>query len=124
MNLRIKELRESLGMTQQKFADELHVNRNNIAGYETDTRKPSEAVISLICKQFNVNEEWLRNGTGEMYIEIDRDAQLMQWAGSVLGDDNDFFKQRFVKMLASLSEDEWSMLEKRAEELVAAKKKD
>ena len=124
MNLRIKELRESLGMTQQKFADELHVNRNNIAGYEADTRKPSEAVISLICKQFNVSEKWLRNGTGDMFVELSRDEQLMEWAGGILAGDNSGFKYRFVRMLSNLSEKDWEVLQKISVELADEKKKD
>lgn len=123
MNLRLKELRESLNMTQQKFADTLHVNRNNIAGYERNTRNPSEAVIALICRQFNVNEVWLRTGEGEMFNELDRDTQLMAWAGSVLGGNDDAFKYRFIKMLSSLTDEEWSVLEKIAIDL-SQKKKD
>lgn len=79
MYMRIKELRKSLGMTQQDFADALHVSRNNIAGYETNTRKPSEAVVSLICKEFDVNEEWLRDGEGKMFVKntgINMDERL------------------------------------------------
>ena len=69
LNSRIKELRKNLNLTQQEFANRLGVNRNNIAGYETGTRNPSDGVISLICREFNVNENWLRNGNGEIFIE-------------------------------------------------------
>ena len=52
---RIKSLRKELSYTQQEFADKIGTPRNNIAGYETGKRSPSEAVISLICREFNVN---------------------------------------------------------------------
>lgn len=71
MNERIKELRKVLNLTQQKFADTLHISRNNIATYETGKSDPGNAVILLICKEFNVNEEWLRYGTGDMFVETD-----------------------------------------------------
>ena len=71
MNERIKKLRKALDLTQQEFADRIGMKRNTVANYETDRNEPSNAVISLICKTFNVNESWLRNGTGEMFAEPD-----------------------------------------------------
>lgn len=70
MNERIKNVRKELNLTQQQFADRLGIARNNIAGYETSKRCPSDAVISLICRVFGVNELWLRNGDGEMFEHI------------------------------------------------------
>ena len=68
LNERIKKLRKGLDLTQQEFANRLGTTRNNIAGYEVGRRSPSEAVISLICKTFNVSETWLRTGEGEMFV--------------------------------------------------------
>lgn len=67
MNERMKELRKALGLTQQEFADKIGIVRGNIATYETGKSKPGDAVVSLICREFNVNEEWLRTGNGEMF---------------------------------------------------------
>ena len=119
MKDRIKQLRKQLGMTQQEFADRLGIRRNNVAKYETGENSPSEAVVSLICKTFNVNEDWLRNGTGEMFIQMDMEDQLMEWAGRVLSGRDPDFRKRFVKMLMSLTDDQWELLEQKALELVA-----
>lgn len=67
MNERMKKLRKALGLTQQEFADKIGIVRGNIATYETGKSKPGDAVVSLICREFNVNEEWLRTGNGEMF---------------------------------------------------------
>lgn len=67
MKNRIKKIRKELNLTQQAFSEKLGITRNNIAGYEAGNRNPSDAVISLICTKFDINEEWLRNGTGEMF---------------------------------------------------------
>lgn len=67
MNERIKKLRKALGLTQQEFADRIGIVRGNIATYETGKSKPGDAVVSLICREFNVNEEWIRTGNGEMF---------------------------------------------------------
>ncbi len=67
MNERIKKLRKVLDLTQQEFGEKLGIKRNTIATYESGRNEPIDAVVSLMCKEFNVNEEWLRNGTGEMF---------------------------------------------------------
>lgn len=67
MRFRIKELRTSLGLTQQRFADRLGLKRQTIASYEIGNITPSDSTILLICKEFNISEEWLRTGTGEIY---------------------------------------------------------
>lgn len=121
MKERIKKIRKELDLTQQKFADKLGTSRDNIGGYETGRRAPSEAVISLICKEFNVNEEWLRHGSGEMFIEIDRENQLMIWSANILKDESDSFKKRFIRMLMDLNESDWETIEKIA---LALHKKD
>lgn len=67
LNDRIRELRKALDLTQQEFADRLGVKRNTIATYEIGRSTPIDAVVSLICRVFDVNEEWLRTGNGEMF---------------------------------------------------------
>lgn len=122
MNNRLKKLRKELELTQKQFAEALHIKQNTVATYEMGRIIPSDSVIAGICREFNVNEEWLRNGTGSMFIEIDKENQLMQWAANVLKDESDSFKRRFVNMLMSLSEDEWELIERKARELVEENK--
>lgn len=117
MNERIRKLRKHLDLTQREFGERLGIKGTTIANYELGRNEPIDAVISLICREFNVNEEWLRNGTGEMFMEMDEEDQLMEWAGRVLGSRGKTFKKSFVKMLMSLSEDEWELLERKAKEL-------
>jgi len=71
LNDRIKKLRKELDLTQQEFADKIGMKRNTVANYETNRNEPSNSVITLICKTFNVNETWLRTGEGDMFIESD-----------------------------------------------------
>ncbi len=69
INQRIKKLRKVLDLTQQAFADRLGISRGNIATYETREGSPGNSVIALICREFGVNEAWLRTGDGEMFIK-------------------------------------------------------
>ena len=71
MKERIKKLRKEKHLTQQEFADKIGISRNNVATYEVGKSNPGEAVISLICREFHINEAWLRTGEGKMYKEGD-----------------------------------------------------
>lgn len=122
MKERLKKLRKTLDLTQQEFADKIGSARNNIAGYETGRRNPSAAVISLICTKFNVNEEWLRTGNGEMFIELTRDEQIERFVGDALKSEDDSFKKKFISMLAALDESDWEVLQKMVELMQENKK--
>lgn len=117
MKDRIRQLRKELGLNQTEFGSRIGIKQGSVAGYESGARIPLDAVIASICREFHVNEEWLRSGTGEMFVEIDKENQLMIWAASVLKDESDSFKRRFVNMLMSLDESDWETIEKIANEL-------
>ncbi len=65
---RIKRVRRALDLTQTEFASRLGLTQNTVTRYETGDRNPSAAVLSLIIKAYDVNEEWLRTGNGEMFV--------------------------------------------------------
>lgn len=73
MKERIRKIRRDLDLTQQEFADRIGIKRNTVANYETGRNEPIDSVVSLICREFHVNEEWLRNGTGEMFTQDSED---------------------------------------------------
>lgn len=112
MKDRIKKIRKELDLTQQKFADRIGVKQNTVAQYEMGRNIPIDSVISLICREFNVNEDWLRTGEGEMFIKQTRDEQIASFVGSIQSSEDDSFKKRFISMLSSLGESEWEVLEK------------
>lgn len=67
MDKRLKKLRKELDLTQSAFADRIGMKQNTIATYEMGRSIPSDQTIRSICREFDVNEEWLRNGIGEMF---------------------------------------------------------
>lgn len=73
MNGRLRKLRRELDLTQLKFGERIGVKGNTIAQYESGRNEPIDAVLSLICREFNVNEEWLRSGLGEMFLPTPTD---------------------------------------------------
>lgn len=67
MKYRLKKLRKTLDLTQKQLAEILHIKQNTVASYELGRIMPSDSVICGICRELNVNEEWLRFGIGEMF---------------------------------------------------------
>ena len=65
---RIKQLRKELGMTQAVFAERIGIRQNSVAVIEMGKNMPSDQTVAFICREFRVNEEWLRTGAGEMFI--------------------------------------------------------
>ena len=117
MNVRIKEVRIHNCMTQQEFADKLGINRSNIANYESGTRTPVDAVVSLICRTFGVSESWLRTGEGEMFVPMTREEEIAQLVGDVIGGDNEFQKA-LVRFICRRTPQQLAEIEKMITELI------
>lgn len=117
MNERIALVRKSLGLTQEKFAEQVGLSRNFMWMIESGTRVPSDRTISDICREFNVNETWLRTGEGEMFNQITRSEKITSFLTEITEDEGDDFKRRFVEMLAGLEPEDWKLLERMAEKL-------
>lgn len=125
MQNRIKQIRKDAHLTQTAFGERIGVKGNTITNYETGLRVPSDAIILAICREFGVNENWLRTGEGEMYVEYTREEAIAAFVGDLLADeDDDSFKLRFIRVLAGLNEKEWISLERNLRELFADNKKD
>lgn len=123
---RIKAVRKSVGLTQQEFADRLHMKRNSIANYEIGRNEPIDAVIALICREFGVDELWLRTGSGEMFQARSREDELDALITQLWRDDpsSDSFKSRFIAAALRIGPDGWAAVEKFCRELVAENEKE
>lgn len=116
---RLKALRKELGLTQEKFAERLSMKRNSIANYEIGRNEPIDAVIALICREFNVSEAWLRTGDGDMFLPVSRSTDIARLTKRLLDEESSSFKNRFISMLSNLSEEEWELLERKVKELAS-----
>ena len=107
-------------MSRRVFGERLGVSESVIVNIEYDRLKrpdQKESLYKLICKEFNVNEEWLRTGNGEMFVPLTRNQLITDFATDLIMEDNTF-KKRLVEALAKLDENEWEVLEKLAESLI------
>lgn len=123
MNERIKKLRKALDLTQTEFGRRIGVKQNTVALIEGG-RKTSDQTIFAICREFNVSEEWLRTGEGEMFRTRSRDEEIAAFIGSITlrNDPGDDFKRRLIHVLARLSTEDWRLLEDLATRLADEEK--
>ena len=114
MKNRIKQIRNSNPnwKSQDLFASFLGIPKANLSSYETGRRTPTDAVIQLICEKCSVNEEWLRNGTGEMFQPENKNDEISKLFGNVLKSSDDDFKYRLINARAKLDDSGWDNLEK------------
>lgn len=114
---RIKAVRLSKGLSQEKYGEVLKISGASVSRLESGVNNASEQTRSLICKEFNVNETWLRTGEGEMMAPIDQEEEILGFVRDLLTDAPDF-RRALVRVLARMTTDEWAMLEAKARELL------
>ena len=121
MYSRIRKLRQQKALTQSEFGARIGVKGNTITNYENNLRNPSDAIINSICREFNVREQWLRTGEGEMFNPVNRDEEIMAFMASALSADGDTakFQKRFLTVLSRLTLEEWKLIQDKIKELQA-----
>ena len=92
MKDRIKAIRKYKNMKQAEFAQVLRIKPNTVTSYETGLRVPSDAVITSICREFNVSEHWLRTGEGDMFIQLSEDADFIRVMTEIQVSDDELIK--------------------------------
>lgn len=119
---RIKYLRKNvLDLTQQEFSKCINLSRSNLGNIETGRIDVTDRVLSDICQKFNVSEDWLRTGEGEVLRPMDREKEIADLAATLFKDEESSFRSRLIRALAKLDEDEWKVLEKIALEITEKK---
>ena len=120
MNERIKELRKSLGLTQAEFGEKLGVKPSTVTNYESGLRAPSDAMLVSICREYGVNEVWLRTGIGPMLVPRTRRDDLFDFARRILGGELSDLEAAVVTVLAETTEEEWQVFGRKLRALYAA----
>ena len=126
MNERIRLLRKELGLNQSDFGNKIGVKQGTVAGYESGARTPLDAVVSSICREFDVNEEWLRTGEGEMFEQMTEQQNLLKYTGMLLKDKDSAIVnaiQSFIVTYEQLDDTSKATLEKIAQQFVDNLKK-
>lgn len=116
MNERIKFLRNDvLHLSQDALGKRLGVTGAAISRMEAGGRAVTDQMVLAICREFNVNEEWLRNGTGEMFNTLSQDEELAYIVGQALPQADDFVKNTFIalgRLSQEFTVEEWQVVKK------------
>lgn len=105
MNTRIKALRKRLNLTLEEFGNKLGVTKTTVSRWEKGERTVSEQTIKLICNELNVNEDWLRTGSGgEDNMFIPDDALKYIKMGKAARTPNEF-REFLVQIMESLPDE-------------------
>ncbi len=120
INKRIEAVRKSLDLSMDKFGSKIGITRSSVNNLEKGANNPAERTIRLICKEFNINENWLRTGEGQMFNELTREEAITEYIAGLVSDnskDRDFEK-RFFRAMASLSKEQWLVVQEIMDKMV------
>ena len=100
---RIKDVRNSLGLTLEKFGEKLGVTKTAISRLEKGERSLTEQMTKSICREFSVDYRWLTTGEGEMFVETDDD--FFERIDRIMAGENET-RKNMIKMLLYASDDD------------------
>lgn len=110
MHTRISKIVAKSGLTKTDFAKRLGVSQPFISRLCSGEVQPSDRTISDICREFGVNEVWLRTGEGEPDQKRTRQEEIMRFAVRT-AKGSDGFRKQLAFMLSQLDEEDWQNLE-------------
>lgn len=102
VNLRIKQVRQALNLSQAKFAKEISISNGYIAAIELEKRNVNDRLIKLVCITFNVSEHWLRTGGGNMFKE--QPDKLLELVSATFKDLKPEYQEYILKQIDQLLE--------------------
>lgn len=112
MNERLKEIRAKSGLSMKKFGEIIGVSDSTIALIEKGTRGITDRVVRDVCREFNINEKWLRTGNGEMTTPPTRQDEIADLATKLYGADPDSFEYKVAMYLKDLPIEDWKRFRK------------
>lgn len=126
MHNRIRQVRMNANLSQTEFAQRINLSKNFISLVENGGREPSDRTIRDICREFGVNETWLRTGVGDPFLPSVREQEIAALTKTLMSDRPESFRSRLVTALLKFPPDapEWEALEKIYDSIEAELKKD
>ena len=100
INKQIAALIHAKGMNKSQFAESINVSPQFISAVCTGTKQPSDRTIADICRVYNVNEDWLREGTGEPFMQLSREETIAEFVGMITGGQITDIEESIIKFMA------------------------
>lgn len=112
MKNRLKLIRNHFHLSQEEFGNKINIkSRSHISSLESGNKNITDRIISDICREFNVNETWLRTGEGEMFEEVSSEEELAKYIGELVQTD-DQVKKDLILTILKLDDDDWKVIKK------------
>lgn len=124
INSRICRLITELSMTKTSFAKALNLSQPFVSQICTGYSQPSERTILDICREFNVNEQWLRSGEGDMFLRLSRNDEIAAYVARVMKDESAYYQQKMLLFFSRLSPEMLKKLEEVAKDILSETKKE
>lgn len=123
---RVKAVRKELGMTLDAFGKRVGVTKTAISNIENGARCLTDQMLLSICREFGVNETWLRTGAGEPFMPPSRSEEMGRLVKSLMADKPEAFRSRLITALLRFDADgpEWQLLENIYNSVAAAAEKE
>ncbi len=125
MNERIKLIRTNLKLSQKDFGERIGLKSNSISDIENGKNELREQVLKAVCREYNVNENWIRYGEGDMFDTLSDEEEMMAHIGSICSDD-DVRKQRVLEVVVKVIDNNvcWEIINNEIEKIINASKKE
>lgn len=117
INTRIAAVIQASGLTKTAFAERVKVSQQHISRLAKDGT-PSDRTIADICREFNVNEQWLRTGEGEMFSTLSREEEITKFAMEIIRDPGSEFQRQLLTTMARLEPAQWKLMEQMLDQLL------
>lgn len=111
---RVKKIRLRKGLSQEQFGELLGIKKAAVSKIENGENSLSRSNSLSICRQFNVNEDWLLHGTGDMLMPHSKENEIRSFFENAISSNSDIAKiqRKFISTLVSLDEEEWIVLDR------------
>lgn len=118
ISARIAAVIKASGLTKTAFAERLNVSQSFVSRLAVGASVPSERTILDICREFNVNEHWLRTGEGEMFSTLSREEEITKFAMEIIRDPDSEFQRQLLTTMARLEPAQWKLMEQMLDQLL------
>lgn len=110
INKKIAALIHAKGMNKSQFAESINVSPQFISAVCAGRKFPSDRTIADICRVYNVNEDWLRDGKGEPFIQLSREETIAEYVGRINGVHITDIEESIIKFMSETPVEEWESL--------------
>lgn len=118
VNTRIAAVIQASGLTKTAFSRKIGLSQPFVSQLANGDASPSDRTIADICREFNVNEHWLRTGEGEMFSTLSREEEITKFAMEIIRDPDSEFQRQLLTTMARLEPAQWKLMEQMLDQLI------